>query len=168
MTSFVHIEYPTTHPGVERFKSVVAAAAEFRKNFNGTRGLAGVLLAAMVSALVVVADQLVDTWAEGHLMVAWVLLWAVAFAAIALLAPTSKRFAGSLVRALDAWSRRVARERADDRLWELAQTDPRVMADLRAAMTRAESDTDTATRVVTEREAPVSRRSNATRHIWHV
>lgn len=157
MTRIVHSEYPTTHPGVERFEAAVAAVAEFRKNFNGTKGLAGVLLAAMVSALVVVADQLVDTWAEGHLMVAWVLLWVVAFAAIALLAPTTKHLAGSLLRALDAWSRRVARERADDRLWEIAQKDSRVMADLRAAMTRAESDMDTATRVVTEHEVPASR-----------
>ena len=168
MTSFVHIEYPTSHPGVERFESAAAKVAEFRKGFDGTRGLAAVLLAAMVSALVVVADQLVDTWAEGHLMVAWVLLWSVAFAAIALLAPTTKHLSGKLLGALDAWSRRVARARADDRLWEIAQKDSRVMADLRAAMTRAESDMDTATRVVTSHEVPVTRAVREAQHIWYM
>jgi hypothetical protein len=176
MTSFVHIEYPRSHPGVERFESAVAAASQLRKNFDGAKGVAAVLLAAMVSALVVVADQLVETWVDGHLMAAWVLLWLVAFAALALLAPTAKRFAGGLVRTLDAWSRRVARERADDRLWEMAQQDPRVMADLRAALTRAASEmdadsdteTDTATRVVTQHEMPVSRASSEARHIWYM
>lgn len=168
MTSFVHIDYPTSHPGVDRFESAVAAASQLRKGFNGTKSLAGVLLAAMVSALVVVADQLVDTWAEGHLMVAWVLLWAVAFAAIALLAPTTRHLSGKLLRGLDAWSRRVARARADDRLWEIAQKDSRVMADLRAAMTRSESDMGTATRVVTSHEVPVTRAVREAQHIWYM
>jgi hypothetical protein len=166
MTSFVHIEYPTSHPGVERFESAVAAAVRLRKGFDGTKGLAAVLLAAMVSALVVVADQLVESWADGHLMAAWVLLWLLTFGAMAMLAPTTKHLSGKLLRALDGWSRRVARARADDRLWEMAQQDPRVMADLRAAMTRAESDT--ATRVVTERELPVTRAAHEAQHIWYM
>lgn len=140
MTSFVHIDYPRTHPGVERFESAVEAAAQWRISFDGAKSLAGVLLAAMVAALVVVADQLVDTWADGHLLAAWVLLWVVAFAAIGFLAPTTRYFSSNLLRALDAWSRRVATKRADDRLWELAMKDPRVMADLRAAETRAETN----------------------------
>ena len=140
MTSFVHLEYPTTHPGVERFESAVAAAGKLRKGFDATKGLAGVLLAAMVAALVVVADQLVETWADGHVLAAWVLLWVVAFAGMALLAPTIRYCSGSVVSALDAWSRRMARERADERLWDLALKDTRVMADLRAAQTRTESD----------------------------
>jgi hypothetical protein len=139
MTSFVHIDYPRSHPGVERFESAVEAAAQLKKGFDSAKSLAGVLLAAMAAALVVVADQLVDTWADGHLLAAWVLLWVVAFAAIAFLAPTTRYFSSSVLRALDAWSSRVARERADARLWELATKDPRVMSDLRAAATRAES-----------------------------
>jgi hypothetical protein len=144
MASFVHVEYPTSHPGVERFESAVAAASRLKKGMDGTKGLAAILLAAMVSALLVVADQLVDTWAEGHLMAAWVLLWIVAFGAIALLAPTTRHLSGSLVRGLDAWSRRMARQRADERLWEMALKDPRIMADLHAAKTRAESATPSA------------------------
>ena len=136
MTRFVHVEYPTRHPGVERLENAVGVARQLRKSFDTTKGLAAMLLAAMVAALVVVADQLIDTWADGHLLAAWVVLWAVGFAAIGLLAGAARRVAGSSIHALDAWSARVARQRADERLWNLARKDPRVMADLQAARTR--------------------------------
>lgn len=139
MTNFVHVEYPSRHPGVERFENMVAAAGQVRKGFDSTKGLAAMLLAAIVAALVVVADQLVDTWADGHLLAGWVVLWVVGFAAIALLAGAARRVAARSMKALDAWSRQVARKRADERLWELARKDGRVMADLQAARSREEA-----------------------------
>lgn len=139
MTSFVHIDYPTQHPGVARFESVIETVGQFRREFDGTKSLAAMLLAAMVAALVVAADQLVDTWADGHLLAAWVTLWVVAFAALALLAPATRRLVSGVVGSLNAWSARAARARADERLWALAQTDSRVLADLQAAMTRSET-----------------------------
>ena len=39
--------------------------------------------------------------------------------------------------ALDAWSANMAKRRADERLWSIAQTDPRMMADLQSALTRS-------------------------------
>ena len=138
MNSFVHLEYPTRHPGVDRFENVAALAAQARSRLDGTKGLAAMLLAAMVAALVVAADQLVDTWADGHLLAAWVVLWAVGFASLGFLAIPARHMATRGVAALDAWSRQVARRRADERLWAIAQQDPRVMADLKAAMTRAQ------------------------------
>ena len=74
MTQFAHADYPTRHPGVERLENAVALMAQARKNFDGTRSLSAMLLAAMVAALVVVADQLVETWADGHLLAAWVVI----------------------------------------------------------------------------------------------
>jgi hypothetical protein len=138
MTSFVHVDYPTRHPGVDRFEHVLNRAGEARKNFNSTKALAAMLLAAIVAALVVVADQLINTWAEGHLLAGWVVLWVVGFAAIALLADGVRRVAARAMKALDSWSHSVARRRADARLWELARKDARVMADLQAARTRQE------------------------------
>ena len=138
MTSFVHTTYSNVHPGVARAESVFAAAGPLRRGFSGTKGLSTLLLAAIVAALVVVADQLVDTWADGHLMTAWVILWAVAFAAIALFAGTALDLSAKAVASLDAWSYRVAQRRADERLWDTAQNDPRVMADLQAAIERSE------------------------------
>lgn len=138
MTSFVHIDYPQAHPGVTRFENAVVSARQLRQGFDGTKGLAAMLLAAMVAALLVVADQLVDTWADGHLLAAWVVLWIIGFAATALLARPARRAARGVVSGLDAWSRSVAQRRADARLWAIAEQDPRVMADLKAAMTRAQ------------------------------
>lgn len=139
MNSFVHVEYASRHPGVDRFERAVDTARNVRKSLDGTRGLAAVLLAAMVSALIVVAEQLMDTWADGHLLAAWVLLWVVGFAALALLAPTARSLAKRTVTQLDAWSRGVARRRADERLWAMARKDARIMADLQAARSRAEA-----------------------------
>jgi len=136
--NFVHINFPTEHGAIARYEGLVARVKAIRKSLSKFGGLAAVLLAAMVSALLVVADELMETWAEGHLLAAWVLLWVVGFAAVALLAPMARRLAQRLVGGLDGWSQRVARRRADERLWELARKDPRVMADLQAARTRAE------------------------------
>lgn len=137
--SFIHLDYSETHPGVERFERVLDAASRMRQGFDRARGLAAGLLAAMVSALIVVAEQLIDTWAEGHLLAAWVLLWAVGFAALALLAPTARSLAARVMQSLNGWSQRVARRRADERLWDLAQRDARVMADIQSARSRAEA-----------------------------
>jgi hypothetical protein len=136
MTSFIQPSYPARHAGVARMESAVTAARGVHRGFDTTRGLSAMLLAAMVSAMVVVADQLLDTWADGHLMVAWVGLWLVGFAALALFAGAARKVAKAVVGALDGWSQRVARARADDRLWVIARSDPRVMADLNAAMAR--------------------------------
>jgi len=136
--SFVHLEYSTSHPGVERFERVVNAADGLRKGWTATRGLAGVLLAAMVATLVVLADQLMDTWADGHLMAAWLLMWVIGFSAMALLAPTARSLAARVMTGLDGWSQNVARRRADERLWDLARKDSRVMADIQAAASRSE------------------------------
>lgn len=138
MASFVHLEYSTRHPGVARIESAVQAVDRARKGFDAAKGLTAMLLAAMVAALVVVADQLIETWADGHLLAAWVILWAVGFAALGLLADTARHVARKTLAALDAWSRGVARRRADERLWEIARKDPRVMADLKAAMSRSQ------------------------------
>lgn len=138
MTSFVNIQYPAEHPGVVRFEAALGTARQLRSGFDSSKGLATLLLAAVVAAMVVVADQLVESWADGQLLVVWVALWAVAFSAMALFAGTARQLAARVVAALDAWSRTVAQARADIRMWEAAKSDPRVMADLRVAMARQE------------------------------
>ena len=130
MTSFIQPSFPAQHQGVARVESAVSSAKSMGRDFDSTKGLAAMLLAAMVSALVVVADQLIDTWADGHLMVAWVSLWVVGFAALGLFAGAARNLAQLAVSALNAWSRRVASKRADERMWAIAKSDSRVMADL--------------------------------------
>lgn len=150
------------------------------RRFDGARGLAAMLLAAAVAALVVLADQLIDTWADGHLFLGWVALWVVIFAGSALLAGTARRMARSTLTALDSWSRSLAEARAEARLWELAKLDPRLKAELIQArareaaaaepvVTAADDDysqalaplglvSDTAVPVVTRRTAQLEKR----------
>jgi hypothetical protein len=88
--------------------------------------------------MVVLADQLIDDWAETHVIAAWLALWAVAVLAIAALRGVSRLLAQNVMQGLDAWSADLARSRADQRLWAMAQTDTRLMRDLQTAMDRAE------------------------------
>ena len=139
MTSFVHLEYSNQHSGVMRLESAIASMQHFKRNFSGTRGLATLLLSAIAAAVMVVAYQVMDSVAEGHLLVLWIGLWAVAFATLATFAATARSVTLGLKASLDTWSRNVAAKRADERLWAMAKTDARVMADLQVAMSKNET-----------------------------
>ena len=91
-----------------------------------SRMLAGMLLAAVIAALLVVADQVVNTWVDGHLLVGWVVLWSVAFAVLALLADVT-------AQGLTRWVAAGSARRADAVMWKAAQQDHRLMQDLYVA-----------------------------------
>ncbi|AOF86052.1 hypothetical protein BSY239_3954 [Hydrogenophaga sp. RAC07] len=110
------------------------------KRVDGSRGLAAMLLAAVVAAMVVLADRVISTWADGHLLLAWVFLWVVVFAGLALFADSARRMARRGIVVLDSWSESMAEARAETRLWEMARQDPRLMSELTLARTRAEQD----------------------------
>ncbi|WP_295551547.1 hypothetical protein [Limnohabitans sp. Rim8] len=107
---------------------------------SSSKTLANFLLAAGVAAWVVAVNQLIDNWAESHVVAAWLALWAVAVLAIVVLRGLTRHLAQNLMNGLDAWSAHVARCRADERLWLLAKSDPRLMSDLQVAMDRAAVD----------------------------
>lgn len=83
---------------------------------ENARGLAALLLAASVAALAVVADQLIETWLDDHLFLAWVALWAVVFAGSLLLTGTVRRMSARAVARLDQWAAGRAQARAAARL----------------------------------------------------
>lgn len=140
MTSFIHVEQPATHPGVARAEAVVEHIRAARRSFDGARGLAALLLAAIVSSLLVVADKLMSTWSEGGLLVAWLVLWGVAFAAIAFFAGTARTLAVRAISAMRAAAQRRAAARADEQFLAYAKQDPRILRDLQAISTRQEAD----------------------------
>ena len=142
MTSFVHLEYSTKHTGVARLASAIEAVQQLRRGFSSTRGLATLLLSAVAAAVLVVAYQVMDSVAEGQLLVLWIGLWAVAFATLAAFAATARSLILSLKARLDTWSRNVAAKRADESLWAMAKTDARVMTDLQCAISRNETSHD--------------------------
>lgn len=124
-------------------------------------GLATGMLAAGVAALVVMADHLIDDWAETHVVAAWLALWVVAVMAIAALRGVSRMLAQGLMAGLDAWSADLARRRADERLWAMAQQDGRLMQDLQAAMDRAETHGTPAADLATYKARRVARMVNS-------
>jgi hypothetical protein len=134
MTHFVHPDFRDVHPGVERVERAATALKDMASRFDGVRGGASLLLAAVVSALVVVANQVVDAWGDGHLLAAWMVLWVVAFAALALLAAPARRAAALLRGSAHAWTEARRRDAEDQRTWNAALRDARIMADLSRAM----------------------------------
>jgi hypothetical protein len=136
MTTFIQVDQPLQHPGVARAEAVIDQLRDVRKSFDGARGLAALLLGAVVSAVLIVADRLVVNMADGGLLVGWVVLWGLAFIALALLADTVRSLA---LRAVALWQRGVRRRelaRADAQFMAYAQFDPRVMHELQVALTR--------------------------------
>ncbi len=134
MTAFVHIDYPTEHQALVRAERAAQSVQEAVRALDGARAIASFLLAAIVAALLVVANQVIDTWTDGHLMAAWILMWAVAFAAIALLAGPAKRVGASMRGVLNRRAAVIREEEADRKLRDVAMTDARVMADIGRAM----------------------------------
>jgi hypothetical protein len=128
---------------------------------RSTKTLASWMLAAGVAALVVTTDILIDAWAESHVLAAWIALWVVAVVAIAALRGVTRLMAQNMMTGLDAWSANVARRRADQRLWAMAQSDSRMLRDLQTAMDRAEETDIPAPDVTTLMSRRVARMVNS-------
>jgi hypothetical protein len=133
MSKFVHLDLPSSHRGVDRLENVASFVKSRRFRVDSSRALAAMLVTALVAAILVVGNQLIDTITDGHLFAAWIGLWALGFAAMALLLDPMYAVTAALRKAWADWraARRLAAQ--DEMLWELAQRDPRVMADIRAA-----------------------------------
>ena len=144
MTSFVHLEYSNQHAGVDRVEAALESAASsaqlIKRNFFSSRSLATLLLSAIAAAVMVVAYQVVNSMADGHLLVLWIGMWAIAFGTLAAFANTARHAAAGAKASLDNWSRNIATKRADERLWAMAKTDPRLMSDLQAVISRNAAD----------------------------
>jgi hypothetical protein len=139
MTYFVQPSLPTHHEGIERVGDAVDSATQAFHKLTSARSVATLLLAAVVSGLLFAANQLIDTWADGHLLAAWIALWLVAFAAMALAAEPIRRavrnvknFDGSAMYA--AWSARRKMRIHDEKMWDYARHDERLMADIMRAI----------------------------------
>ena len=137
MTSFAHVDYPNWHPGVVRAERVAESVRILASHFDRNRVSGSLVLAAMVAALLVVANQVIDTWTDGHLLAAWIVMWTVAFGVLAVFAaPLGRVSAGVwLLAKRIAAKRRQAAE--DEKLWRAALDDSRVMADISRAMSAA-------------------------------
>ena len=144
MSSFITPSFPQTHQGVERMGSAIGSLQDAGHRVNGARGLAAVLVAGAASALIVVADQVVSTWADGQLLLAWVALWALIFGAFALFSDAVRGLPDTLTARIDGWKQRNALRTQDAAIWAAANADPRLMAELQTAFHRAEMQAEAA------------------------
>jgi hypothetical protein len=139
MSTFIYTPYSNEHPGVQRVESAIQGALQLRHRWSSASGIAALLLTAIVAAVLVVAYQVMDSVVEGHLLVMWMALWILAFAGFAFYSGTTHNLVARAKAGLDSWARGQAKARADERLWIIAKSDSRVMADLNAAITRQEA-----------------------------
>ena len=138
-TSFVHVDQPTQHPGVQRAEAVVAHLRAARGRLNGARGMAAGLVAAVVAAVLVVVDRLASNLENGEMLAVWAVVCALFFVALAVGANALRPVGGRLAAAWKAAAERRANARADAQFMAYAAFDPRVMHELQAAVTRYES-----------------------------
>lgn len=132
MSSFIHVESANQHAGVDRAASVLTRIGGLRRIFNSASGLAALLLAAIVASMLVVADRIMSVNDEGGLLMAWVVLWGVAFVGLALFSGSARRLAIHALHSLRDGAERRAREREDAEMLASARHDGRMLSELRA------------------------------------
>lgn len=137
MTSFVSPDFPRNHSGLTRMSDGLSTVQSLATRIRGAKGLAGVLVAGGVAAAIVVADQIVTAWADGHLLLAWIAMWVVVFSLLALFSDTIRYWPTRLRAAVHARLQAYSESAEQQRTWAAAQSDPRLMADLQVAKTRA-------------------------------
>jgi hypothetical protein len=147
MTSFVHTDHSEAHAGVQRAEALLDVIGGAYKRATSRHVIAFLLIASVSSALVV-ADALVSNWDEGKLLAAWVVLCGALFAGIALYADLLFAGARRVAAFFRAGAQRRAAARADARFLATAQSDPRVMQELRAALMRNKSEGDAVDAIV--------------------
>lgn len=138
MTSFVSPDYPSKHGGLTRMRDGLSTLPSFATSADSAKGLAGVLVAGGVAAAIVVADQIVTAWADGHLLLAWIAMWAIVFTLLALFSDSIRTWPTRLSADIDARLLAYNQAAEDARIWAAAQTDHRLMAELQLAKMRAD------------------------------
>lgn len=117
-----------------RLESAVSVAKKpARQGLSRSRSLFALLFSAVTAATLVVSYEVMDSVEESHLLIMWMALCYVVFAALAMLEGTVRRISQRLKASVAQWRRNLASKRADERLWDMAKSDPRLMADLQAA-----------------------------------
>lgn len=136
-----HPDLSTRHMGVERIENGVAVARQVIAVMTPTRALGVVMLLTGSAVSVAIADALLGTWGDEHLMLALAILSAVAVAALLLLFP----FTLALAKSARLLAHRVAQgfEKAQNEttFWNAVKADPRMLEEIRAMAVVQAGDT---------------------------
>lgn len=112
MTTFIRTHRSSRHVGARRFASAGENAQQDHRGMDGALGLATLLLSALAAALMVVADQLMGSLAEAHLLVMWMVLWVTGFVALVLFSGLARAAATRINTGMDDRSRGRGEARA--------------------------------------------------------
>ena len=93
-----------------------------------------------LAAAIVVAEQVVTALTDGHLLLAWVAMWLIVFGLLATFSDAIRTWPTQWQAQLAARRQAVTQRMEDERTWAVAQTDPRLMAELDSALLRAQRD----------------------------
>ena len=108
MTHIVSADFPQSHGGWDRMSDGMSLVAQLWRELRGSKGLQAALVTGGLAAVIVVANQIVDAWADGHLLLAWIAMWAIVFALLALFSDVIRtwpaRLRAAIVRRWKAWS----------------------------------------------------------------
>lgn len=139
MSNFIYNSYSVEHTGVVRLyqasdERMAALAAEHEAKAQSK--VNWTVLAAVLAALAIVISQITETWSDGHMLAAWIVLWAMAFGSVALFSTPARRAINLVRSGYRAWVKSRQQAAADERVWNAALQDARLMADLARAMDR--------------------------------
>lgn len=139
MSNFIYNSYCVEHPGVVRVyqasdERMAALAAEHQAKSQAS--IRWIVALVVLAALAVGIFQATETWSNGHMMAAWLVLWAMAFASVALFSAPARRALNMARSGYRAWVKSRQQAAADERVWNAALQDARLMADLARAMDR--------------------------------
>lgn len=79
------------------------------------RGITLMLVAACLATVVLVTQRVLQWWVGDDLFLTWTVTWCVLLAAMQWLLRSARGWANAGLQWLDAWSQRVARQRAQQR-----------------------------------------------------
>lgn len=138
MNQLVHTDFQIAHEGATHINQALSKLGRQAKKARGAKGLAGLLVTGGVSAAIVVANQIVSAWTDGHLLLAWIAMWVVVFALLAVFSEAIRSWPAALQQRYAAWEANAALRAANARTWDAALADPRLMAELQCARRRAD------------------------------
>lgn len=138
VTHFAQPDFPIEHAGAARVTHALGWAGRAFSKLGSAAGMVSVLLIAALSALIVVAEQIVSAWTDGHLLAAWIALWLIVFGLLAAFSEAIRAWPLQWQDRMQARQQAAAQRAQDRHTWAAALADPRLMADLDCAFLRAE------------------------------
>ena len=143
MSNFIYNSYSVEHTGVVQFyrteEQRLADAGQVRRGVQHARQpLLSYVIAGAAVLVLILANwfESFETQNSVPMLTAWAMLWAMAFASIMLFSTPVRRAVRMARSGYRAWVKSRQQAASDERVWNAALQDARLMADLARAMDR--------------------------------